>query len=218
MASVAGNADFEEFKGLLDLCIRDDAVSEEGVGQLHHYLEDFCTTYEEKINACHQFLDIVITRIPAGMLQYFAAHYTIVLENLTNDSELMKTNLQDFIHEIRRYHTVTSNCICAFIMNHVLKIRRDNRRARLPKPDTSHGVDNDNVNGPGSIQAQEPQPGPEEGEAHTNLDAPNDKTMSQNFSTISLHEEELTTEPRSNSNHHHGPQCSSSMHRHKIRN
>ncbi|KAL8918047.1 MAG: hypothetical protein Q9208_007569 [Pyrenodesmia sp. 3 TL-2023] len=200
MASPAVNPKLERFKKLLFLCIGDDEISEQGIESLRVYLEESCPIYEQKIDACRQFVAQAIPKIPESMLKDFTTRYADVLEELDDDEELRDTNLGDFVHEIRRCYPGKSAEVCRSVMNHVLKSRNQDTETHLPGPKVDYNALPSSASATTSIQY--PQAVSEEGEIPTTSTQTrrqpeitiqadpalhDDDTMSQNFSTISLH-------------------------------
>ncbi|KAI4094990.1 MAG: hypothetical protein LQ344_001837 [Seirophora lacunosa] len=130
MSPSAINKELADFKHLLQIFIEDTEISEQGVAQLRSYLEEFCTTSDDKLNACRHFFEDVIARVPEASLQSFVVNYISVLEGVTSDVELKCTNLLDFARQLRRVRQDTPVGLRSFLMDHVMKLRRESRRTR----------------------------------------------------------------------------------------
>ncbi|KAL8955629.1 MAG: hypothetical protein Q9193_006590 [Seirophora villosa] len=130
MPPSAINKELADFKHLLQIFIEDTEISEQGVAQLRNYLEEFCTTSDDKMDACRHFFEDVIARVPEESLQSFVVNYISVLEGVTSDVELKCTNLLDFTRQLRRVRQDTPVGLRSFLMDHVMKLRRESRRTR----------------------------------------------------------------------------------------
>ncbi|KAL8745919.1 MAG: hypothetical protein Q9184_007814, partial [Pyrenodesmia sp. 2 TL-2023] len=210
MALPAANLKFERFKKLLFLCLGDDEISEQGIESLRVYLEGSCPIYEQKIDMCRRFVALAIPKIPEGMLKDFATRFADLLEDLVDNEELQNANLEHFVKEIRRCYPGKSAEVCRFIMNHVLGLRNQDAQAHLPEPKVDRNISSSSTSAAAPVQY--PQAVPEEYEEgeitttstrtrrqpeitnHADAALQNDDTMSQNFSTISLHNQPPNTD------------------------
>ncbi|KAL8931858.1 MAG: hypothetical protein Q9216_007046 [Gyalolechia sp. 2 TL-2023] len=124
MALQTRNTNFTDFKQLITLCIKDDEISYFGVEQLHRYLEVFCATYDDKIDACRQFLQHVIQRVPKVKLQAFVTNYLCILESISNSHDQDSENLWSFIHQFQHSRPNLSAEVRSWVMMCVLQKRR----------------------------------------------------------------------------------------------
>ncbi|KAL9011428.1 MAG: hypothetical protein Q9173_003728 [Seirophora scorigena] len=117
------NKELADFKHLLQIFIEDAEIRAQAIAQLRSYLEEFCTTSDDRIDPCRHFFEEVIARS-------FLVIYISVLEGVTSDVELKCANLWDFARQLLRIRQDTPVGLRSFLMDHVMKLRRESRRTR----------------------------------------------------------------------------------------
>ncbi|KAL8831920.1 MAG: hypothetical protein Q9170_005082 [Blastenia crenularia] len=144
---------FADFKVLVSECI-DDELSDHGVAQLEDYLDTFCASHDEKIDACNQFLAHVIARVPDRMLQAFVTNYMRALEAIASNPDDHIKDLVAFSHQLHRWRPETPVTVRSGVMKHILAKRRANRHADLP----DNGIEQVDARHQHSVTTQLPSP------------------------------------------------------------
>ncbi|KAL8720194.1 MAG: hypothetical protein Q9225_002925 [Loekoesia sp. 1 TL-2023] len=99
--ALRADTDVTDWIQLIRLYFSNDEINVHGLRQLRNYLRDFCDTYDEQKDACHEFFEQM---------------------GITDNAELIAANAWEFAHQFARCRKEIPRDLRRWVLNHVARI------------------------------------------------------------------------------------------------